>query len=522
MANTIETITTPLGTFELFDNGNNYLHPSRNYEPGLKKAVIGTIFEKDGRKGIRLHDEIIVPPYYDEIGIVSNPDRIYLIKGGRYDYFGESWEIGGYYEKDSHFIFRDRKMGWERDGKIVVEPKYDNVEEFGFRIYETRNRSNIKYLNEDGTEVLTFRREIDEEYESPFWLRSNDGDAFTILECPPIPNLPKSNVLKCSDGKRVGIDRFNRNVILKELINKNDEIYLTNKKLDGLTNEFSYEFSAYRFTVKGDHPIHQLIDLIKYFGVNNNTWFYVIRLTTPTGEQIQADELLLLPKFLDSNRNEALGKTIGIGHDDSLQPGEVSALILTHYNECCFPPYERMDWIDVCKKGTLEEVKEKEKELQSYIMNDIVEESQEDFLQDSYDTIFTNIIFNPYKERSWEETEKVLDYIATKSDRYKSKVWKTVEEITNSDAWYDRDLSLNFLDWILRKGADANQIRSGMTPIDYISKVMQEDQRKADTTMFELRNTFIRYGGLTYEKYRAAYLQDHSEYEFALKVLSGE
>lgn len=41
MANTIETITTPLGTFELFDNVNNYLHPSQNWEVGLRKAVIG-------------------------------------------------------------------------------------------------------------------------------------------------------------------------------------------------------------------------------------------------------------------------------------------------------------------------------------------------------------------------------------------------------------------------------------------------------------------------------------------------
>lgn len=522
MANTIEEITTPLGTFELFDNGCNSLHPSKNWETGLRKAVRGTVFEKEGKKGIRLYDEIIVPPYYDEIGIVSNPDRIYLIRGGRYDYFGRNWVTGGYYEADSHFIFKDKKMGWEREGKVVVQPLYDDVEEWGFRVYETRNGSDIKYLKEDGSEVLTFRRPIDEDYESPFWFRTDDGDVFTVFECPPKPDLPESNVLHCSDGTRVGVDRFNREVFLKELVNPDDELPLTHKMIEGLTNEFSYEFSAYRFTVKGEHPLKQLSQMIKDFGVDDNTWFYTIRLTTPPGEHIHADELLSFTKFLETNHNEALGKSIGIGHDDSLKPGEVSALIITHYNEVCFPPREQFEWIKVCKQGTLQEVKIKDSELQKYTKSDIFDEYQNDFLQDSYNTIFSNIAFMPYTERSWDETEKVLDFIATKSESFMKKVWPTVEKIMEPDEKKNIDFLLNYLEWLLRKGANPNKLKGGNTPLDVVYRTMKDDERRLDTKMLKLRNTLIRHGGLTFEKYREQYVKDHSEYDFVKEILSKE
>lgn len=124
-------------------------------------------------------------------------------------------------------------------------------------------------------------------------------------------------MLEFTDGTEVGIDRFNRYVILKGLMNPADELPLTKNMIEGLTNEFSYEFSAYRFTVKGEHALKQITELIKKFGVDDNTWYYVIRLTTPSGEHIHADDLLGLSKYLDTNRNKALGKSIDIGHDDA-------------------------------------------------------------------------------------------------------------------------------------------------------------------------------------------------------------
>lgn len=508
---------TSLGTFSINSKGNCFIvcdfskHPYQYLEDAI-------IFEENGFKGMRRYGEVLCPAVFDSIYYSKKLGTIYLIKGDMMTVFQKNGRnaMTEKYDSDNHFIFDNDKMGWFRNGKIIIDPIYDEVEEWGFLVYETHKGNETKYFSEDGKEVLTFRRQIDTFYDSPFWQRCNDSEVFTILECPPLKDLPESNVLTLKDGKKIGIDRFNRDVILKELVNPDDDLPLTRKKIEGLTNKFSYEFSAYRFTVTGDKPIKKLIDLIKDFDVNDNSWYYIIRLTTPTGEYIPADELVRLTDFLDSNEETTLGRAIGIGHDDNLASGEVSMLIITHYNEACFPPEEQFEWVDVCKNGTMEEVKKAYNKLVAFIETEILDDIKGDFLIDSYDAPVYNISYNP--NRSWEETKKVLDFLLTKSRLYLTRVWEMLDRIVKVKNSEESDFYIKYLEWILANGADANVVKNHQTPLDYVYQIMKDDGRRLETTMLKLRNTLIRYGGWTYEKYRAVYLQNHSEYEFALKV----
>lgn len=519
-------IQTLIGEFRLYENGCFGIHP-KDTDKACNIARFAQIFEENGYKGLKKDGKVIVPPFFDEIAILQHPDRLFLLREGRYARFAKdstSYMEAGYNE-NNRFIFKDGKMGWFRNGKIVVEPLYDEVERWGcFNIYETRNRNTVKYFTEDGNEVLTFKREVDEgdDLVSPFWVRCDEGDVLCMLECPPSDDLPQSNILTFNNDILTGLDRFNRNSILKELINKKDELYLTNRKLEGLTNEFSYEFSAYRLKVDGDKPIEKLLDLFNRLYINDNSWFYVIRLTTYPGEKIPAAQLLKLSEFLDANKRDTLGRSIGLGVDVSLKPGEVGALVITHYNECCFPPSEHFEWIDVCKNGTLGEVKEAEKNLLEFVENNVDEEYQEDFLKDNYESAIGNIGYAYQVKRRWEETEKVLDYLATKTRVFEKRIWRYVKKICSNDQFEDMDFLVKYLEWILANGADANVVKNHQTPLDYVYQIMKDEGKGTDKNMIKVRNALIRNNGTTYEKYREEFLKDHSEYEFALKVLSQE
>lgn len=158
----IKKDTTEFGTFTLYDNGFVGITLYSNWLHAFQKATSGVIFEDEGLKGIRFQGQTICPPYFEDVGIVFNPTRLYLIDKERFSLFeyDGSYTINDYYSKKSHFIFKNGQMGWWKDGIIVIPPIYDNVESWGMNIFETVRMDNVKYFTKDGKEVLTERREV--------------------------------------------------------------------------------------------------------------------------------------------------------------------------------------------------------------------------------------------------------------------------------------------------------------------------------------------------------------------------
>lgn len=511
--------TTQFGTFKIYDTGVLNIDLSENWKTALIKALSGFIFEEEGLKGVRYYGEIVIPPLFDDIGILHNPDRLYLVHGERFSRFENfgNYEMYDDYVKDSHFIFDKDKMGWSRNGKTVVRPLFDDVERWGLLgLYQTRINDKYQYFTEDGREVLGFRREIRDEDGSPFWMRSDEGESFSILECPPSSSLPECNIWEI-DNLKVGMDRCDRVDLLKELVNPDDILPMTRNEVSGLTNAFSYEFSAYRFMVSGENLVEDLKKLFNKFVVDDNTWFYVIRLTTAKGETISASQLEKMNNFIDNLERRPLGKDFAVGEDETLPKGSVSALIITHYNECCFPPGISFEWIEVCNKGSLNDVIDKDIELQCFTRQYVEDVAKEDFLTDTYDSYFSNIRY--YSERPWEVTEKVLDYVSEKTEVFKTKVRSAIKDIESGDTDDEKNFFLNYLGWLLSKGTNPNKIIKGKTPLDEINEKLIKSNDNNPSYLRKIKDLLVSHGGKTFDDFKSDFLKEKSEYEFSLYLL---
>ena len=83
-----------------------------------------------------------------------------------------------------------------------------------------------------------------------------------------------------------------------------------------------------------------------------------------------------------------LSYTIGLGESEDLEPGEVNVIMITHYNERCWPGAFEQSWIDDAMTDPLDELKQKEKVLKKTILASVKKEFRDEVLQDQYKTPF--------------------------------------------------------------------------------------------------------------------------------------
>lgn len=516
---------SPVGEFIVNEHGRHFNLGDEYSSLWWHRLSQGTVFEENGYKGLEKDGQILLYPIFDEIAFVSSPGRIYLVTGERFSvlYANGNYDLYDWYEKDSHFIFNDGKMGWEKNGKIVVEPRFDDVVRWGYGLFLCKDHSGVHYLNAEGEEKLTFRRKVMHDDEEPFWLRTDEGDYMTITECPPTTGLPESNIIDYR-GMKVGIDRYNALAYLHELKNEKDILPFTDRKLRNFTNSFAYEFSVYRFTVSGENPFEEITKVMELFDVSDNTWYYVMRFTTPPGELLPVEQMHRLTCYLDGLDHKTLGRAFAVGTDDKLAPGTVSVLLITHYLECCFPPEIQYDFVDICKTGTLNEVMEKNAELISFTRTSIYDENQNDFLLDTYETAFSNLGYNP--DRSWEETEKILDFLASKTDIYTGYVNRITEIIIScsrdSLRKDEAEFYFNYLKWLLERGVSANPVKRRETPLNRLENARKKNHIKLTEIIDKTYELLVSHGAMTYAGFKASYLKNHSKQDFALYLLGNE
>lgn len=516
---------TPVGKFIVNTYGAMFsLAPGFSKEQWWQLAQ-STTFEKKGLKGLKKDGQILLYPIFNEIGIVPGAGKIYLVTGERYSVLVEKGEnlIDRWYLKDSHFIFRDGKMGWEKNGRVVVPPIYDEAYEWGLGLYRVKKGNQVKYIDAVGEEKLTFRRKLLYEYTEPFWLRANVHEAMTIIECPPMPDLPQCNVWNY-EGVKVGIYRANTVDIVEELINPNDELPFTKEKLKNFTNEFAYEFSAYRFTVSTENAIDELFELMGKLNVGSNSWYYVMRFTTATGEKIQASQLCMLPQKMLGLRNGTIACEYAIGTDAKQAPATMSVFVITHYQEICFPPRIYFDFNDVAESRTFKQLKEKEQDLLTFTEQSVMDEFRNDFLEECYGNALCNAEYSP--ERDWEETKTILDYLSQKTDVYQTRVGSAVDKIISACKHKSgipyAEFYYNYLGWLIGKGARINAVSCGKTSLDCLNVAIQDRKRGNKKTLEKSRELLIANGAMTYAELREKFEQAGGLYDFALYLLGKE
>ena len=516
---------TPIGSFILNKYGARFsIVPGFSTEQWQLLAQ-GTVFEKKGLKGLEKDGQILLYPIFDEIGIVPTAGKIYLVTGERYTVLAEKGEnlIDSWYLKDSHFIFREGKMGWEKNGTVVVPPIYDEVYEWGLGLYRVKEGNQVKYIDAQGEEKLTFRRKLLYEYTEPFWLRANVHEAMTIIQCPPMPDLPQCNVWDYDDVK-VGIDRANTVDIVEELINPNDELPLTKEKLKNFTNEFAYEFSAYRLTVSTENAIDELFELMGKLNMSSNSWYYVLRFTTAPEEKIPASQLCMLPQMMLGLRNGTIACEYAIGTDAKQSHGTTSVFLITHYQEICFPPRIYFEFNDVAESGTFKQLKEKEQDLLTFTEQSVMDEFRNDFLEECYGNALCNAEYSP--ERDWEETKTILEYLSQRTDVYQTRVGSAVDKIISACKHKSgipyAEFYYNYLGWLMEKVTRINAVSWDKTPLDCLNGAIKDRKTKNKQMLKKARELMIVNGALTYSELKAQFEQVGCLYEFALYLLGKE
>lgn len=454
--------------------------------PEMVKRMIGcTRFKAEGKIGCRDDSGEVIPAIFDQIEFLPE-GKIYLRGGSRYFLI---WPNGGGQsgplEYNNSQLYENDMVGWRGDGKVVIPALYDDVDKlWELEVYETVKDGGYRYLNGDCQEILTHEKENygigpnDPYPESLYFRRRDDSERICLLHyCKE--DSDDENVFLTDEGKHASMLGLSRDELIETLCASCTDLILDEKSLERFNNSFSYEFSGYLAVSNSPNP---LIDCMRQFnelGAHDNTWHYILKIITAKGHTISPAELREWRHYLETDIDpRPLSYTIGLGESEDLEPGEINVIMITHYNERCWPDTFEQDWIEDTMTDTLDELKQKEKALKKTILTSVKKKFREEVLQDQYKTPFWNI---RHTGRSWKESEKVLNYLADKFPGYKTITHLFIGHL---DGMFFKDetgildqlqFSANVLKWAAKKGCDFNIIEDGMTVLDKLHECLNRE-----------------------------------------------
>lgn len=428
-------------------------------------------FTENGKLGWKTKKgEILIPAEYDQIEKCANV--LYVRKGNDFElYFsnGSAEAYSYFYEKGSFFV-ENKKFGWRKGDQIIIPAIYDYIHSWGDSLFIVTLDGKHFYVNEKNERVLTNIRhfEGEEDMDVPFNFSVSENSVLTISEYigHQVKNDP--NVVRMDTWVR--LDRISHKEIMQLLINPDDEAPIDEKELENYNSQFSYEFNAYLAKSKAKGGIKDCLEKMGKMCAYSNSWFYIIKVWKAKGEEPTAEELRYLRYFI-KGKNRIGSIVFALGHDSSLKAGETKMLMLTHYNEECFPPSFQFDWYEYVNKHTLSEIKEQMKVQRKTVEEKILS----DYIEEVWQNHFTGVISDMRycANRNWDETAKVLDFFKQYDDSYQYCVKSTVDDLYNyceSNSVETDEFLLNKLRWLLENGSDVNVHSHNKTALDVISE----------------------------------------------------
>lgn len=466
----------------------------------------GSIFVEKGKFGIKGTDEnILVPAKYDQIEKCVK--YIYILKDGYLTLYSarsiRSWNIQN---QDDGYVYAEcGKLGWkEQTGKILIPAAYDEIHRWGKSLYAVQNGNRWFYINDRQEEVLTDFTLIDgEDAENPpFELSASSNKVLTILEYVGHEDENDSNVVTLDD-MWVRMKRMAGEEIARLLVNPDDEYPMTEKDLALYNNSFSYEFNAYVMHSTKEKGVCDCMRQAYKLNAYSNSWYYLIKVWKAPGEEPTAEELRAIRYYTD--KKQRIGQLkFSLGHDNLLKPGETKMLMVTHYNERCFPPAIEFNWTDFLNEQSLDIIKANIPELRKIVEEtyqpEYIDEVWWDMLHDRINGI------NYFADRTWEETEKVLDYFKKDDTAYLHGVLWVVERFMDCDTFKeDPYFYINKLKWLLNNGANVNTFKESETGLDLLNnspRTFLNDHPVDDNVISECKMLMIQNGALTMEELR--------------------
>ena len=492
----------------------------------------GSVFEADGRFGvIDKNGNEVLPPVFEQIEKMQ--DSVFGRLGKSYWEFKEvgTSTLRADYEEFGFFV-ENGKKGWRDEHGVVIPAEYDNIKHSNdSNFYMVLQNGKWFYINEKGQRVLTNVREIKGVDNSiPFPFLTGENDVIVLQEYVGHDDDNDNNVVLLH-GVWQKLDRISGKEICTLLIDSDDECSVTDKDLELFNNDFSYEYAAYQVKSRESSGIIDCLKKLQSMGLHSNTWHYIIKVWKPRGEDPTAEELRHLRYQIEEHGQ--LGKLVfAYGHDPNLEEGETRMLAVTHYNERCWPAMWEMDWWEERNELSLPQIKRKLTKLRKIIDNEVKVPYKKEVWQDQLCGCIYGIEYN--KNRSWNETLKVLEYFKRKGSPIINGIRKECEAINwtlNIKNKFSRRRCVfhyKKLQWLLENGADINAHYANYTGLDYLlgnyKHLWYEDFSKRDKEYIALmRENCIRllleHGAKTMQEVRAAESKN-DDYKVELKRMS--
>ncbi len=459
-------------------------------------------FHENGKIGWKTKEgELLIPAEYDQVEKCA--EALYLRKGVSYEIYynyGAERSFHNYY--DGSFYVQDSKFGWRTNVRIIISPKYDYINSWGTHLFAVKKDGRYFYLNDNEEEVLTKVRHFENEDNDgfPFSLCQDDKNILTICEYVGREKKNDPNVVKL--GCWVRLDRFSNEEIMKMLIDPEDESPLTDIDLMNYNSKFSYEYSAYIAYSRSKKGIEDCLQKIGKMGAYDQTWYYIIKVWKASSEEPTAEDLRYLRYFIESKHN--LGRIrFALGHDSSLRRGETKMLMLTHYNEECFPPDFEFEWTVSLGKHSLAEIEKDVEVLRKEIEEIVFPEFKEEVWMNQFNGKIINM--NYHKERPWEETEKVLNWLKQYDNHYENGIYCLTKDLFSyvevNDIAKD-EYNLHKLRWLLENGANPNAHRCNETAVDIIMARTSKKEKYKYNEDYVRRflDLIIKYGAVSIEE----------------------
>ena len=460
-----------------------------------------SLYRENGKVGVCDTDgSIIYSAQFDQIEICEK--YVYFLKGGYLTLYGPTsircWNIEN--EERGYIYANNGKLGWkDHDGSILIPPLYDEISRWGDNVYVVLSGDHWHYINNNMEEILTdfTRLEEDEEGKPPFGFSHLNNKILTVQEYVGHEVVEDRNVVYL-DGVWMRLSRKTGREISEMLVNSEDEYPMTEDDLRLFNNSFSYEYNVYLLHSKSEKGICDCLRQAYKMRANSNSWYYLVKVWKAPGEEPSAGELRAIRYSIA--KSEQLGRLeFALGHDDSLQAGETKMLMVTHYNERCFPPSIEFKWTNFLNKHSLDTIKANIPKLRKIVENkyrpEYIEEVWWDMLHDRINDI------NCHANRSWEETERVLDYFKNKDTTYLYGVHWCVERFMACDmSKTDPYFYINKLRWLLKNGANVNFIKVGETGMDLLNKqpkTLLNDFPVTESMINECKRLMRQYGAMT-------------------------
>ena len=103
--------------------------------------------------------------------------------------------------------------------------------------------------------------------------------------------------------------------------------------------------------------------------------------------------------------------------------------------------------------------------------------------------------------RTWEETERVLDYLKENDTVYVNSVYWTVELFMDCDMTKtDPNFYIRKLEWLLKNGANVNVYKQGKTGLDLLNlppRVFLNEKPVDERAITDCKKLMLQYGALT-------------------------